>query len=347
MEVETQGHGTRFLLSTACFVIIVAGMKAAATLLVPFMMALFLSILSAPLLSWLRARRIPNWLAVPLTIAVILFTIFAIGTLIGGSLNQFSAKIPTYQERLDQIAGSARDQIDVWGKRWDIDTAEWMKEVRFSPGLLMGYIGTALSSATVLLSNLTLVLLTVVFVLLEASGFPDKLRQAFNHDLEGVQRIAAITHEVQTYFGLKTIISLATGLVAGTFLATLGIDFFLLWGFLTFLLNYIPNIGSIMAAIPPVLLAMVQFGFGTAAIVVVGYLAINLILGNLIEPRLMGRRLGLSTLVVFLSLCFWGWVWGPVGMFLSVPLTMFAKILLENSGDLKWLAVMLSGDTDT
>ncbi len=347
MEPETQGHGIRFLVATACFVIIVAGMRAAATLLVPFMMALFLSILSAPLLTWLRTRNIPNWLAVPLTIMVILFTLFAVGSLVGGSLNQFSATIPAYQERLDQLTAGARDQLVAWGDEWDIDTAEWMHEIRFSPGLLMGYIGTVLSSATVLLSNLTLVLLTVAFVLMEASGFPDKLRQAFGHDLEGIQQVASITHEVQSYFGLKTIISLATGFVAGTFLATLGIDFFILWGFLTFLLNYIPNIGSIMAAIPPVLLAMVQFGFGTAAVVVVGYLAINMVIGNLIEPRLMGRRLGLSTLVVFLSLCFWGWVWGPVGMFLSVPLTMFAKILLENSGDLKWLAVLLSGDTDS
>ena len=115
----------------------------------------------------------------------------------------------------------------------------------------------------------------------------------------------------------------------------------LLWGLVAFLLNYVPNLGSIIAAVPAVLLALVQYGVGHALLVLMGYVAVNMLLGNLLEPVLMGRRLGLSTLVVFLSLVFWGWVWGPVGMLLSVPLTMIAKIFLENTRDLAWLAVML------
>ena len=132
-----------------------------------------------------------------------------------------------------------------------------------------------------------------------------------------------------------------TGTVVGVAMAIVGIDFPVLWGVLAFLLNYVPNLGSILAAIPPVLLALVQFGVGRAIAVVAVFAAVNVLLGNLLEPRLMGRRLGLSTLVVFLSLIFWGWVWGPVGMLLSVPLTMIVKIMLENTPDLRWVAVLL------
>ena len=124
----------------------------------------------------------------------------------------------------------------------------------------------------------------------------------------------------------------------------LGLGFPLLWGLVAFIFNYIPNLGSILAAIPPVLLALVQFGPARAAVVAVGYLVINIGLANFLEPYLMGRRLGLSTLVVFLSLVFWGWVWGPVGMLLSVPLTVIVKIALENTKDFRWVAIMLGAN---
>ncbi len=124
-------------------------------------------------------------------------------------------------------------------------------------------------------------------------------------------------------------------------LAIIGVDFPLLWGMLAFLLNYIPTFGSILAAIPPVLLAMVQLGPGHAIAALAVFVMLNVLLGNFVEPYFMGRRLGLSTLVVFLSLVFWGWVWGPVGMLLSVPLTMIVKIMLENTEDLSWIAVLL------
>jgi predicted PurR-regulated permease PerM len=190
------------------------------------------------------------------------------------------------------------------------------------------------------LSNMLLVFLIIVFFLVEAAGFPAKLQAAFG-ERGSSERFAKIQLEIQRYLATKTVISLATGLIVGISMAIIGVDFAILWGSLAFLLNYIPNLGSIIAAVPPVLLAVVQLGPGYAIAVAIVFLATNLTFGNLVEPYLMGRRLGLSTLVVFLSLVFWGWVWGPVGMLLSVPLTMIVKILLENTEDLRWIAVLL------
>jgi predicted PurR-regulated permease PerM len=140
---------------------------------------------------------------------------------------------------------------------------------------------------------------------------------------------------------IKTLISLATGVLIGIWLAILGVDFPILWGFLAFLLNYVPNVGSTIAAIPAVLLALIQLGIGSAVMATAGYMAVNFILDNVIETRLMGRRLGLSTLVVFLSLIFWGSLLGPIGMLLCIPLTMTLKFACENNKGTQWIAVLL------
>jgi len=191
-----------------------------------------------------------------------------------------------------------------------------------------------------ILSNSLLVLLTIALLLFEAAGFPDKLQAAFG-GVASSDRYEKIRTEIQRYLGIKTIVSITTGSLVAAALAVIGVDYPLLWGTIAFLLNYIPTLGSIIAAIPPLLLAAVQFGIWRALIVALVFLSINVVMGNLIEPYFMGRRLGLSTLVVFLSLVFWGWVWGPVGMLLSVPLTVILKIMLENTEDLRWIAILL------
>jgi predicted PurR-regulated permease PerM len=151
---------------------------------------------------------------------------------------------------------------------------------------------------------------------------------------------------VHDYVFLKAIVSAGTGVLISLLMWALGVDFPLLWGLIAFMFNFVPNIGSVIAAVPAVLLALVQHGVGVAAGVGVGYIAINLVVGNVIEPKLMGEKLGLSTLVVFLSLVFWGWLWGPVGMLLSVPLTVIVKIALEHSDDFRWVAILLGPSDD-
>jgi predicted PurR-regulated permease PerM len=196
------------------------------------------------------------------------------------------------------------------------------------------------------LTNAFLILITVVFILLEASGFPAKLRTALRNPDESIGHFQKITENVKHYLALKTLLSLGTGFCVTMLLLFLGVDFAILWGIVAFLMNYIPNIGSILASVPAILLAFVQFGPGKAAIVAVGYLAINMLFGPVMEPRVMGHGLGLSTLVVFMSLVFWGWVLGPVGMLLSVVLTMIVKIALESRNDTRWLGVLLGGSVE-
>ena len=161
-----------------------------------------------------------------------------------------------------------------------------------------------------------------------------------------LSRWTRMTDDVNRYLGYKTAISLATGVLLGLWGWILGVDFPVLWGLLAFLLNFIPNIGSVLAAIPPVLLALVQFGLGRAVAVGAGYVAVNMVVGNVIEPMVFGRKLGLSNLVVFLSLISWGWIWGPVGMLLSVPLTMVVKLALEHSEQYHWVSVLLGPSSD-
>jgi predicted PurR-regulated permease PerM len=159
-----------------------------------------------------------------------------------------------------------------------------------------------------------------------------------------IQQVSKFLLSVKNYLAIKSVVSLATGVVIGLWLYILGVDHFLLWGVTAFLLNFIPNIGSIIAAIPAVLLAFVQLGPGVAGMTALGYIVTNTVMGNIVEPRFMGRGLGLSTLVVFLSLVFWGWLLGTVGMLLSVPLTMIVKIGLESSESTRWLALLLCSD---
>jgi predicted PurR-regulated permease PerM len=200
---------------------------------------------------------------------------------------------------------------------------------------------TTFSRLSGILTNSFMILLTVIFLLLEASGLPPKLHAALNDPEGSLARFDKMSESVNRYIAIKTLTSVATGIAIGLWLAITGVDYPFLWALLAFLLNYVPNIGSIIAAIPAVLLALVQFGIGTALITALGFVIVNIVIGSLIEPKFMGRGLGLSTLVVFLSLVFWGWVLGPVGMLLSVPLTMILKIALESNDDTRWIAIIL------
>jgi predicted PurR-regulated permease PerM len=201
-----------------------------------------------------------------------------------------------------------------------------------------------LTGVSSVLSDLVLILLTVTFILLEVSSFPIKLRAILGDPKQKFPQFTKFADDMKRYMVIKTLISLATGILIALWLYTLDVDYPILWGFLAFLLNYIPNIGSLVAAIPAVILAFIHLGLGSAVMVIVGYIAVKFIIGNIIEPRLMGRKLGLSTLVVFLSLIFWGALLGLVGAILSIPLTMTLKFAFESGESTKWIAVLLGSE---
>lgn len=340
MQTQPIGdRGARFLLLLACVVIVVAGLKAAASLLLPFLIAVFLSMISLPLLNWLQSKGIPKALAVPSTIIAALAVLSGMALIVGGSIRGFTAQAPKYKERLAVMSAGVQEWVEARSVNVSDQLGQMMTDM-FDPAGVVDLIAGTLKGVAGVLSNLLMVLLIIVFILSEAASFPAKLRKALGRE-ESSARFDNVGREVQHYLGIKTLTSLVTGSLVAAAMAIIGVDFPLLWGMLAFLLNYIPAFGSILAAIPPVTLALVQLSAGHALAVALVFLAINIALGNLIEPHFMGRRLGLSTLVVFVSLVFWGWVWGPVGMLLSVPLTMIVKIMLENTEDLQWVAVLL------
>ena len=335
--------GTRFLVGTASFVVVIAGLQAAAALVQPFLIAIFLAVVNIPLMNWLQRKRVPRPLAVLCTILTAVAIIGVLVAVVGRSVTQLAGLDPNaYLESLQELARPVLALAD----RLDLPTDQLQAAVAPSLAQVPGVVGNALRAVGSLLANTFLVLLTVIFILFEAAGFGAKLKAAFGAEGDHFGQLSRITEQVQNYLVIKTAISAATGVVIGVWVGALGLEFALLWGVLAFMFNFIPNLGSILAAIPAVLLAIIQpgLGLGSAAVIAAGYVVVNLVFGNVVEPLLMGRRLGLSTLVVFVSLVFWNFVWGPVGMLFSVPLTMVVKIALENTTDFRWVAVMLDAN---
>jgi len=325
------------LVTVAAFVIVVAGMRAAEKILVPFFLSAFLAIICAPPLFWFRRKHVPTAVALLIVIAGIVGIGLLIGTLVGASVKDFSATLPVYQARLQEETKA----LLAWFARIGFEISDQVLLEYFDPGAAMRLVARTLTRLGGVLTNVFFILLTVIFMLLEASSLPDKLRAIMGPSNPRLANFERIVNDVKRYMARKTLVSLATGICIAAWLAVLGVNYPLLWGSLAFFLNFVPNIGSIIAAIPAVLLAFVQLGVSSALFCGLGFLVVNGVIGNVIEPRFMGRSLGLSTLVVFLSLVFWGWVLGPVGMLLSVPLTMTVKIALESNEDTRWMAILL------
>ena len=322
-------------MSIIAIIAVIYGMQAARVILVPFLVAVFMAVLCTPITRYLERLRVPTGLAVTIVIILIIGIMILAGTFAGGSIGAFNERLPFYQDRLNErfteIAALFGQEVSVGG----------LIEM-IQPGAAMGLVANLLNGLQGLLANFFLIMFTVVFILLESSTLPGKMQLVLSASRGDPEHFKRFTGSVQRYLGIKTLTSLVTGLAVGVLTAAFGLDFPVLWGLLAFLLNYVPNIGSLIAAIPAIFLALIQFGLLQALMIALGYFVINITIGGVVEPRVMGRGLGLSTLVVFLSLVFWGWIFGPVGMLLSVPLTMTAKIALESSEKTGSIALLLS-----
>ena len=330
------------VLRIAAFVIIIAGMIAAKSIIGPFLMALFISIICAQPILWLEKKRAPKGLAVLIVLIGILLIFFGIGYLIGGAISSFTSNAPNYETSLNSITDSF---INFLGNHGIVVTKDQFPKM-FDTSRILSLTVQAVNELVNMMGNAFLVFLTILFMLLELSSIPDKLRSVFKGPAESLDYLTTIVNSIRHYLGIKTIISIITSILIYIALSIIGLDYAILWALIAGLLNYIPNIGSIIAAVPALLFALVQLGFGSAVWTLVSFMAVNNILGNFIEPRIMGRGLGLSTLVVFMSLIFWGFVLGTVGMFLSVPLTITIKIVLEQNEKTRWIAVLLGTPGD-
>ena len=325
------------LVKIAALIIIFAGVIYAKSLITPFLLALFISIICEQPVSWLEKKKILRGLALVIVILgmIILFSGFAF--LIGGTISSFSGNLSKYESTLSSLSDSAVKFLN--DKGLNIHQDQLFSFVQ--PAKILEFTATALNTVVNMMGNTFLILLIVLFTLMEFGSFSVKAKAILVGSDKSLSYFSTILQNIRHYLGIKTLICLLTGLFVFIALLIIGVDYPLLWALIAALMNYIPNIGSIIAALPAVLFALVQLGLGGAFWTLGSFMIVNNILGNFVEPRIMGKGLGLSTLVVFLSLLFWGFILGPVGMFLSVPFTMTIKIILEQNEKTKWLAILL------
>lgn len=350
-RVDWGRKGSQVILTLACLVIVLAGMKESAGVLVPIVYAFFLAVLSFPLLRWLVKRRLPGPVALAITLLVNLGVLAGLITLAVRLLISFNADLPRYlrglQRNLTDL-GVWLDENGVVGAKDTINSLfDWNNIIGYATQQdVMSRIGSMLGStfgtlATVF-AGLVMILILMMFILMEATGTHRRLaavRSSGGPDFSSLMR--SVT-DIQKYLGIKTLISALTGLLAGAWCWFFDLQYPLLWAILAFVFNYIPAVGSSAASIPAIIEALVQHGGGAAIGVALGYGGINFALDNFVQPQLLGNRFGISALVVVLSVIFWGWLWGPMGMFLAVPLTMVMKVLLDNSEEFRWISVAMS-----
>ncbi len=338
---ETQ-RSLWFLLATACAIVIIGALRWAEAFLIPVAVAFFLSQLCLPITKALLKKKVPRAVAVALTMVVVIVAFAAILLICINVVTEFQFQARVYVEGL-------RDRALEWGNYLEEKEVTGAKEAITgitNPGVaaIIKFVNQTdiLGRITSLLSTTFFVLILTVFMLMESGGVSTRIAAIRHARGPNFRDLQSASGDIQRYVGIKTLVSAVTGTLAGLLTWALGLDFPVLWGMLAFILNFIPAIGSIIAAIPPILVALVSGGVGEAVGVLIGYLAINMLFGNFVEPMLLGRRFGVSTLVVIISVLFWGWVWGPVGMFLAVPLTMVVKVMLDTTTEFRWLSLALS-----
>ncbi|MCB1209029.1 MAG: AI-2E family transporter [Verrucomicrobiales bacterium] len=344
-------QGFRLLLTGACLVVVLAGMKAAEGFFIPLVLAFFLSILNYPIMRWLRSYGVPNFLGMLLVVTI---NVGVLGLVINAGsslLVRFQGDIPDYVRQLKSSVDQGALWLEEQGVKGAVDQVNqalnWQELTQYSANSnfvqgLASVMGSTVGTVASLVSSLTLVLILMVFILMEGAGTMSRFMAIHLAGGPNFSGLANSASDIQKYLGIKTAISAATGLLATLWCMIFDLPYPVLWGLVAFVFNFIPAVGSIVAALPPVLVALIQSGPGSAVGVMIGYLAINFSLGNFLEPTLLGRRFGVSSLVIVLSVLFWGWLWGIVGMFLAVPLTMLLKMMLDHSEEFRWLSVAMS-----
>ena len=329
------------IVAGACSLVI-GLLKLAAPILEPILLAVFIAIVSTPALRWMIRHKVPKWGA----LVLIAFVLLDIGSLLAlittGALEGFRESFPTYQERflaLSQQLGGLAEGVGIEGSTAAIP--DLMDPANVSTGVRM-----LLSSASELFAEGFIVILFVVFILLEAPAIEAKLKVAYRLSDEGSARLTRVLDAVNSYMQVKSVMSLLMATGAWLLLWLLGIDFAALWAILSFFLHFIPVIGGIVMMIPPVLMALVQTDLPTTLMVAGGYLALHVVIGDVIEPRAMGKSLGISVLTLLFALLFWDWLFGIVGIFLAVPLTTALVIAFDASPHTRPLAILLGSNPE-
>ena len=336
-------RGLLVLFGLALSVIVVAGMKGAAGIIGPAFLALVLTITVHPLRIWLD-RLMPSWAASLVCILAVYFLILGLAVSLVLATARFATLLPEYENEFDDRV----DSLLSWLQDMGVSTKQ-VQDVTSSLdlGQLSGFLSDLLSGALSVVSNLFFILALVLFMTMDGTNFPRHLASATEGHQGVVSALASFGHGTRRYFAVSTAFGLIVAVIDTGALALLGIPVPLLWGLLAFITNYIPNVGFVIGLVPPAILGLLEGGPGLMLAVIAIYSVINVVIQSVIQPKVVGDAVGLSTTLTFLSLVFWAWVIGPLGALLAIPLTLLVKALLVDvDPDNRWLVPILSNRDD-
>lgn len=313
-------------------------LQAAREIISPVILALVLAITITPILNWFMRKGLPGWLAFALSLIIIYSIMLGLVSLISLSIQDFTASIQTYNQEIERILFNADRTLTTFGV--DIDSLIDSDRI-IAPDKAMTLAADFAGELVAGLSNWGLILVTSAFFLFEATKMPEKLRNVVEESGPQVQRILRFNQDVRFFMSFSAGLGLVAAVLDVILLLVLGVDFALLWGVFAFLMGFIPNIGIFLAIIPPAMMAYVQFGVVQMIVVIVGFLLINQLINSSIRMRYLRSRLNLSALVIFLSLMLWGWVFGPIGVIVAVPIALLIQTILASRTETNWIAYLM------
>lgn len=322
----------------ASAIVIIAGIKAASEILIILFLAIFISSIFSSLLNFLKRKSIPTFIGYILSLSILVIFSLLLAYVINISLKDFATNLPTYEQKFQDLVVNFIALLENYG--YSIDKAKILETLNF--GSFFALTTKVLGGIGTFLSKFILVIIGVAFILAEAKSFQTKLRVIFQSNARKLQHFNLFSYNIQKYFLVKSFTSFLTGFIITIMLIFFNVDYPILWGVIAALFNFIPVVGSIIAAIPAVLLALMNLDIHSTIYVMILYIIINISISNILEPKLMGKELGLSPLVIFFSLILWGWILGIVGMFLAVPITMTLKIAFDSNTTTKWIGILMS-----
>jgi len=337
MTAERLSPPARIAIVGAAVVIVLAGLQAATSIIGPLLVAVFFAMITAPVMTWLTRRGVPPVLAAGMVVVGLIGVLTGVIAFLGAALTGFVRSLPQYQASLDE-------QIAVF--------QSLLSEYGITPGVIQigdyidqGFVFQQVAGIARQVGSITvdafIVFVGIGFLLLEAPRIAAVIRQRLGAESSPYRHLAQSGRLLIDYVVVRTKVNLITGVGTGLFLAVLGVDFAVLWGFIAFVLSYVPYIGLVVAAIPPTLLALIEFGPAGAVAVIAAVALIDAAAENLVLPRMAGRDLNLSPFVVLFSVVFWGLIFGAVGVFLAIPLTIAVKLFLESWDETRWIGELL------
>ncbi|MDY3200833.1 MAG: AI-2E family transporter [Arcobacter sp.] len=322
----------------ASFVVIIAGIKMSSEVVVILFLAIFISSIFSSLLKILQKKHIPKVLSYIFILFLVILVSLMLAYVVNISLKDFITNLPVYEEKFKNLILNSIHFIQAYGV--EIDKAKIMESLNF--GSFFGFTTNIIGSISTFLSKFLLVVIGVAFILAESKSFQTKLRVIFRNNARKLEHFNLFSYNIQRYFVVKSFTSFLTGFIIAIMLSYFGVDYPILWGVIAMLFNFVPVVGSIIASFPAILLAIMNLDVNATIWITIFYVVINISISNILEPKLMGKELGLSPLVIFFSLIFWGYILGIVGMFLAVPITMTLKIAFDSNLGTHWLGILMS-----